>query len=74
MTKSSKVNIRQRWRFVKDDDGHDYLIHAEDLSLFESMLADKSDEYNDKFSERFGEFSTGGWIGSYTFLDPREDE
>lgn len=60
---------KQRWRFVKDDDGHNYLIAAEKVGQFFKLLSEDESE----FSLIFDECRIDG-VGSYTFENPREGD
>jgi hypothetical protein len=67
----------KRWRFVSDDDGHDYLIPAELEKQFNHWV-DSADPFDEDAAEYdgpdFNEFRTGMSPNSYTFTDPKEDK
>lgn len=70
-----------RWRFLKDDDCHWYLIpdHMyEYWELFEPPVYDDSDEDRqnlalDVFCNTFDRYRIGGGTSSWTFENPQED-
>lgn len=60
-----------RYRFVRDDDGHNYLIPAEDTQEFKLWL--KAGPYWDNYK---GKEFNNNMINSehhWTFIDPQED-
>lgn len=70
----------QRFRFVKDDDGHDYLIPAELENQFNEWVAE-SDPWREPQDEEdvydgpsFDEYRTDMSPNNYTFTDPKEDK
>lgn len=69
-----------RFRFVQDDDGHDYMIPADMFELFNEMeeaayAGYRNDDYGpgNKFDEMFGKYRTGCHISVYSFTDPKKD-
>jgi hypothetical protein len=75
----------QRFRFVSDDDGHDYLIPAEKKEQFNKWLehqgrlwepglsdAEFKKRDADYTGEDFGGYMTGRSPANYTFTDPQE--
>ena len=74
VAKLEDANKKQRWRFVKDDDGHNYLIPAEKVKLFyDSLSLDTSGLVDSCFHFLFDECRVDG-VGSYTFENPREGD
>jgi hypothetical protein len=69
VTKLEDANKNQRWRFVKDDDGHNYLIDAEKAGQFFRLLSEDECEFNLIFDE-----CRIDGVGSYTFENPREGD
>jgi hypothetical protein len=76
----------QRFRFERDDDGHDYLIPAEKKDEFDKWLEHQgrlwepglSDEEFKKrdaeySGEDFNDYMVDGGPSNYTFTDPKED-
>lgn len=62
----------QRWRFVKDDDGHCYLIPADKWDDFEKWM-EAGPYWEDYHGEYFGDYSIGSSPSNYTFTDPKGD-
>lgn len=59
-----------RYRFVRDDDGHTYLIEANQVPEFEKWLA--AAPYWDGYEGRyFDRYSIGCSPSMYTFTDPK---
>lgn len=76
----------QRFRFVSDDDGHDYLIPAEKKEQFDKWLEHQSKLWGGSHSdeefkaleaeydgEDFNTYGIGRSPEGYTFTDPKED-
>jgi hypothetical protein len=61
-----------RYAFTRDDDGHTYLIPAEDRRLFHEMLNKTlvTEDHGD-FITRFDRFRVSS-AQDYTFTDPRK--
>lgn len=63
----------QRFRFASDDDGHHYLIPAQDLEQFNEWVLSFEEDYEyDYTGKSFDEFRING-EHQYTFLDPKLD-
>lgn len=63
---------KQRYRLVSDDDGHDYVIAAEERPAFDAWIEAVS---NDDYSKRgFDDQRLGMHISNYTFTDLQEDK
>lgn len=45
---------------VEDNDGHWYLIPNDKVEYFHELLEDLSEDTEERFSELFGEYATGG--------------
>lgn len=62
----------ERFRFMKDDDGHVYLIPAELKELFMALedIGYTTNAYN-KFIDTFDQYRVGESISGFTFTDPR---
>lgn len=62
-----------RFRFVSDDDGHDYLIPADKESAFDEWMeySDVSDEWS---GEDFTDCRIDYSMNCYTFTNPKLDE
>lgn len=62
----------QRYRFMRDDDGHDYLIKDEDTELFDKLL-NEALETDDRteFIKKFDEYRSYH-PSSYSFVDPSD--
>lgn len=66
-----KLVAPQRWRFVHDEDGHSYLIHAGDEVAFRNWV--EAGPYWDGYEgPEFDEHRING-EHDYTFTDPRQD-
>lgn len=61
-----------RFRFVKDDDGHLYLIPTELTKRFFFTQYDIDDEFV-TFNNEFYEYCVGGSISNWTFENPKEE-
>jgi hypothetical protein len=62
-----------RFRFVKDNDGHTYLIEADQIGQFETWLeAGPYWDWNGYEGEDFNIYRVDG-TGQYTFTDPQQD-
>lgn len=64
----------KRFRFVKDDDGHDYLIPAELEKEFELWLIAVEDWDDTWNGPDFDQYRTSMSPNNYTFTDPKEDK
>ena len=62
-----------RYRFVKDDDGHLYLIPAELTKRFFLTQYELDDEFT-TFNNEFYEYCVGGSINNWTFENPKEEK
>lgn len=60
----------ERFRFVKDDDGHTYLIPADKQADFEKWL-EAGPYWEDYKGEDFQDYETGCSACRYTFTDPK---
>lgn len=67
-----KAKAPQRWRFVKDDDGHTYLIPADKRKAFD-LWVEASPYWDGYEGEDFQGDETGTSSSNYTFTDPKED-
>lgn len=66
----------QRWRFLRDNDGHDYLVKDEEAQLFDDLLdaASCDDEAaQNEFSLKFDDCRIGRHPSGYSFVDPATD-
>lgn len=76
----------QRQRFVKDDDGHTYLIPADKRDAFDAWLEHEtrlwSESHTDEefealkasyTGENFNDYRIDGGATSYTFESPQRD-
>ena len=62
-----------RYRFMSDDDGHDYLIEDGDVEKFENWL--KAGPYWEDYDGKdFFDMALGTSVHFFTFTDPKEDE
>lgn len=69
-----EVSPRGRWCFKTDDDGHRYLIPADEAEEFENLLREAYGEEDFiKFEESFDKYRCSGSIQQYSFLNPRKD-
>ena len=62
-----------RYRFVKDDDGHTYLIDERDRDNFNRWL-EAGPYWEDYDGKDFSESTIGTHVSNFTFTDPKEDE
>jgi hypothetical protein len=60
-----------RWRFVSDDDCHDYLIPAELKEEFDTWAA-AGPYWENYVGEDFDIYRVDGWQ-QFTFTDPRSE-
>ena len=60
----------QRYCFLQDDDGHEYLVPVEDALDFRHWVDSGESELT---RDKFESYRLGGWRGRYSFTDPRED-
>ena len=76
----------QRQRFVKDDDGHTYLIPAEKRGAFDAWLEHETKLWGETHTdeefeavkteyagEDFNDYRIDGGATSYSFENPRRD-
>lgn len=61
-----------RFRFVSDDDGHNYLIPAELDIKFDEMLEDGEDDYYAEFNNTFSKYRCDS-VSNWTFENPKEE-
>jgi uncharacterized protein YbdZ (MbtH family) len=64
--------MAQKFRFVRDDDGHNYLIVADDYEEFENWVS-HSDDPEGWAGKWFDENRIDG-ISRWTFENPQMDE
>ena len=70
----------KRYRFARDNDGHDYLIRVEEAADFNRLLKEAGDwdgtnkAAEEDFYERFGELVMDFHPLQYSFVDPRIDQ
>ena len=65
--------MTQRYSLLRDNDGHDYLIPAEQVDEFYRLLGiDWSDNFEAcvEFMQKFGHMSFGSAPSTLTFIDP----
>lgn len=60
----------RRWRFVRDDDGHDYMIPADEQDEFQRWL-DAGPYWEGYEGEDFNARRIGGSPSLYSFTDPK---
>lgn len=64
----------QRYSFLKDNDGHLYLVPVELKQEFNNLLkkAEKNDDH-DEFNDKFEKCRCGSHLSTYTFTNPTEE-
>jgi hypothetical protein len=62
--------VSKRWRLVKDDDGHSYVIPAEFQEGFEKWVEAMSND-SEWVGVDFEKYSLGGDPSCVTFTDPK---
>ena len=65
---------QRRWRFEKDDDGHNYLIPAYLQKQFNLWIEEELYDDADYCGEDFNAYRIDGGHTRFTFTDPLEDE
>lgn len=60
----------QRYRLLRDDDGHWYVVPAELEPIFDKWVEDTSNDL-DWTGENFEKYSLGGDLSNVTFIDPK---
>lgn len=64
----------QRYRLVRDNDGHSYVIKDEDYIEFTAFMNCNEYDFNEtKFSKKFEDCRLHGSPENVTFTDPHED-
>ena len=65
--------MKPRFRFVVDDDGHDYLIPENEAEQFRDWI-DHGPYWEDYKGKDYNDSRVGTHIGNFTFTDPQEDD
>lgn len=71
--------MKERMRFIQDEDGHWYLILADQREVFDSLLRTCGRYWGigkaaiDEFNKLFGDCRLGMSITNYTFTDVEEE-
>lgn len=69
--KMASGEVGTRYRFVRDEDGHNYLIRADKLEQFHKWVeATCNEEYDTYDGEDFSGNMVGGSVTQYTFENP----
>jgi len=71
--KHRKTQPEKRFRLVKDDDGHSYVIPAGLLKEFHAWVEAAADEYEGYTGPSFEDFALSYHPSAYTFTDWKED-
>lgn len=64
---------QQRWRFVRDDDGHSYLIPAEAAQQFYAWVDHMYESSIPYEGIDFNDCRINGCTSLYSFTDPKEN-
>ena len=63
----------ERFCFLKDDDGHNYLVPVRLHKRFDEALEHGEEDCGVAFCNEFSKYEVGRSISSYSFISPKVD-